>query len=298
MNLKNKPIQFFAYLSILAAILTISLKGLAYIVTSSVGMLSDSIESFINLATAIITLYAIKFAQEPEDERHQFGHSKIEYFSSFTEGLLILIASCMIILSSIERFFHPTPIESIGLGLSISVLASIVNAGAAYIIFQGSKIHHSIALKADAHHLMVDVYTSVGIIVGVFFAYFFNILILDPIIAVLVGLNILKSAIEIITHSFHGLLDESLSKEEVTEIEKITHDTLKNNILNHNILFKLKSRVSGKKKFLYFNIAIPNEWNIVQAHNLTIILENILKTKDSNIVSFIHLEPEKDFSHN
>lgn len=291
---KNKDLQFFAKLAIIAAISTILLKSLAYLLTGSVGLLSDAIESLVNLATAFITLYSIKFAQEPEDDRHQFGHSKIEYFSSLTEGLFIIGAGGAIILTAAQRILNPTEIENVGIGLAVSILASVINAGAAFFMFRAAKKFKSIALSADAHHLMTDVYTSAGIVVGVLLVSIFNIPIIDPIIAILVGLNIMRTAFGLIYKSFHGLIDESVDEAELVEIRNI----ITKEIADKNIDYNLKSRVSGRVKFIYINLSIPDNWNIKETHDLTVIIENNLKELDPEIRPFIHTEPESDFLHN
>lgn len=290
---KNRDLQFFAKLAIVAAISTILLKSLAYLLTGSVGLLSDAIESLVNLATALITLYSIKFAQEPEDDRHQFGHSKIEYFSSLTEGLFIIAAGGTIILTGVQRILNPVEIENVGLGLAVSIVASIINAGAAFFMFRAAKKFKSIALSADAHHLMTDVYTSAGIVVGVLLVSILNIPIIDPIIAILVGLNIMRTAFSLIYKSFHGLIDESVDEAELVEIRNI----IAKEIADKNIDYNLKSRVSGRVKFIYINLSIPDYWNIKKTHDLTVIIEKNLKSLDPEIKPFIHTEPESDFLH-
>lgn len=290
---KNRDLQFFAKLAIVAAISTILLKSLAYLLTGSVGLLSDAIESLVNLATALITLYSIKFAQEPEDDRHQFGHSKIEYFSSLTEGLFIIAAGGTIILTGVQRILNPVEIENVGLGLAVSIVASIINAGAAFFMFRAAKKFKSIALSADAHHLMTDVYTSAGIVVGVLLVSILNIPIIDPIIAILVGLNIMRTAFSLIYKSFHGLIDESVDEAELVEIRNI----ITKEIADKNIDYNLKSRVSGRVKFIYINLSIPDHWNIKKTHDLTVIIEKNLKSLDPEIKPFIHTEPESDFLH-
>lgn len=290
---KNRDLQFFAKLAIVAAISTILLKSLAYLLTGSVGLLSDAIESLVNLATALITLYSIKFAQEPEDDRHQFGHSKIEYFSSLTEGLFIIAAGGTIILTGVQRILNPVEIENVGLGLAVSIVASIINAGAAFFMFRAAKKFKSIALSADAHHLMTDVYTSAGIVVGVLLVSILNIPIIDPIIAILVGLNIMRTAFSLIYKSFHGLIDESVDEAELVEIRNI----ITKEIADKNIDYNLKSRVSGRVKFIYINLSIPDHWNIKKTHDLTVIIEKNLKSLDPEIKPFVHTEPESDFLH-
>ncbi len=290
----NRDLQFFAKLAIVAAVSTILLKSLAYLLTGSVGLLSDAIESLVNLATALITLYSIKFSQEPEDDRHQFGHSKIEYFSSLTEGFFIIGAGGAIILTGVQRLLNPTEIENVGIGIAVSILASLINACAAFFMYRAAKKFNSIALQADAHHLMTDVYTSAGIVIGVILVSIFNIPMIDPIIAILVGLNIIKTAGGLIYKSFHGLIDESVDEEELVEIRKIITEQID----NKNIQYSLKSRVSGRVKFIYINLSIPDHWNIKETHNLTVIIEKNLKALDTEIRPFIHTEPESDFLHN
>ena len=295
--IKNKNIEFFAYLAIGAAFITIGLKSAAYVVTGSVGLLSDAIESLVNLATAFITLFAIKMAKEPEDERHQFGHSKIEYFSSLAESLFIFVAAISIILTAVERIFHPTEIQDMTLGVIISLVASAVNGLVAWQMFKGGKEHNSIALKADAHHLLTDVYTSAGVVVGVVLVSITGWFVLDPIIAILVGLNILKTAFELAQKSFHGLIDERITDEETKELSDFIMNFLQSHLNQSTVLFTIKSRISGHKKFLYIDIGLPDHWDLKTAHTLTIELEKAFKQDHPEVTPFIHIEAETDFDH-
>ena len=205
----------FAWLSIFTAIATISLKTIAYLLTGSVGLLSDAIESLVNLATAIIALLMLRIAEQPPDEEHRYGHSKAEYFASIMEGLFIFIAAIAIIFSAVDRIIHPKIIEQAFLGLGISVIASIINYVVSLRLLKVGKRHRSISLEADGHHLMTDVITSVGVIIAVFLVSLTGWQILDPIIAILVAINIILTGLKLIKRSILGLLDTSISNEEL-----------------------------------------------------------------------------------
>jgi len=211
----------FAWLSIFTAIATISLKTIAYLLTGSVGLLSDAIESLVNLATAIIALLMLRIAEQPPDEEHRYGHSKAEYFASIMEGLFIFIAAIAIIFSAVDRIIHPKIIEQAFLGLGISVIASIINYIVSLRLLKVGKRHQSITLEADGHHLMTDVVTSVGVIIAVFLVSLTGWQILDPIIAILVAINIILTGLKLIKRSILGLLDTSISNEELDIIKSV-----------------------------------------------------------------------------
>ncbi len=295
---QNKDIHFFAKLSIFTAILTILLKSFAYVLTGSVGLLSDALESFINLATAIVTLIAVKIAQEPEDDEHQFGHFKIEYFSSLTEGFFIFIAGICICLTGLERVLHPMPISDIDIGIIISIIASIANGFTAFYMFQAGKKFNSIALQADAHHLTTDIYTTIGIIIGITVAYFTGFLILDSLIAIFVGLNIIYTSINILKNSFHGLMDSRMPSEHEEGIKNSINQFLLGQGLKP--LFQIKTRCAGQVFFIYLYLGIPNNWDIKKSHDLTKNLDLFLECsfqESFKIKTFIHIEPESDFLH-
>lgn len=286
----KKSLLKYTYLSIFTSIVVISLKILAYFLTKSVGFLSDTIESLVNLASAIIAYFMLKLAEKPADYNHPYGHTKAEYFSSLFEAGMIFIASLSIIFSAIQRIIHPKALEQISLGLVVSFLATLINFFTAKILISAGKKNHSITLEADGHHLMTDVLTSVGVIVAVFLVQMTGFLILDPLVAIAVALNILFTAIALIKRSVSGFLDESLDKKDLKIISKIFQKYEKKDIKFHSI----KSRQSAQKKFLSFHILLPNNWSIKKSHDLVDKIEKEIKKNLGEIEINSHLEPVDD----
>jgi len=200
----------FAWLSIAAAILTIGLKSLAYVLTNSVGLLSDAMESGVNLVAAIMALSMLTIAARPPDEEHAYGHSKAEYFSSGVEGALILVAAGSITWTAIERILNPRPLEGLGIGIALSTAASLINFGVAYVLLQAGKRYQSITLEADARHLMTDVLTTGGVLVGLGVVTLTHWQILDPLIAIGVAINIIWSGVGLVRRSVLGLMDTAI----------------------------------------------------------------------------------------
>lgn len=278
----------YAWLSIAAAVVTLVLKTIAYWVTGSVGMLSDAMESTVNLAAALMALTMLTIAARPADDDHAFGHSKAEYFSSGVEGALILIAAVSIIWAALPRLMHPQAIEQVGLGLMISLVASAVNFGAAVVLLRAGKKHHSITLEADAHHLMTDVWTSAGVLIGIGAVYATGWLILDPLIAIAVAINIVWTGFQLLRRSVDGLMDMSLPTDELT----IIHDIIGRYVTEQGIAYSsLKTRQAGSHKFISVHILVPANWTVQRGHDLLDLLEaDIEKTLYGSHV-LTHLEP-------
>jgi cation diffusion facilitator family transporter len=278
----------FAWLSILAAVVTIALKTAAYLFTGSVGLLSDALESLINLAAAIIALFTLKIAAAPADEEHAFGHDKAEYFSSGIEGTLIFIAALSIVSTAIPRLLAPQPLEQLGIGLIVSGIATAVNLFVARILLRAGKNHHSLVLEADGHHLMTDVWTSIGVVIGVALVNLTGWLRLDPLVAILVAVNIIWTGYGLIKRSVLGLMDTAVPP----EIQTIAEEVLKKYAAAAGITYQnFRSRQSGMKKFFYVDIQFPNDWTIYRVHEIAdkIEVEIVEKIPDSTV--FSHLEP-------
>jgi cation diffusion facilitator family transporter len=280
----------FAWLSIGAAILTIVLKAAAYFLTGSVGLLSDALESFVNLAGAIMALAMLSIASRPEDDSHHFGHSKAEYFSSGMEGGFIIIAAAGIAYTAIERLINPQPLEQLGIGLTVSVVAGLVNLGAAWIIGQNGKKYNSITLQANSKHLMTDVWTSVGVLGGVGLVAITGWGPLDSLVAIGVAINIVWSGVGIVKHSIAGLMDSVLPKEEETLIREKIAKILPEGVAYHALM----TRQAGARRFLYFQVQVTGEWTVEHGHVLLEKLEMQLTQLLPNMVVFTHIEPLDD----
>ena len=286
----RKSLTRFAWISIAAAILTIALKSVAYFLTGSVGLLSDALESIVNLVGAIMALAMLTVAARPADDDHTYGHSKAEYFSSGVEGTLILIAAISIIWTAAPRLLNPQPLEQVGLGLAVSVVASIINMAAAYVILQAGKRYKSITLEADAHHLMTDVWTSVGVLGGVGIVALTGWERLDPIVAFIVAANIIWAGVRIVRASVLGLMDTALPDSERTAILKILDSYKQQGIQFH----ALRTRQSGARRFISFHVLVPDTWTVLQGHQLLEKIEADLRTALPEITVFTHLEPLND----
>lgn len=289
--MKKKSLKKFAYLSIAAAVITIALKFSAYLYTGSMGLLSDALESCVNLIAAIVALIMIHIAEKPADEGHEFGHTKAEYFSSAIEGGLIMVAAFSIIWSAVPRLFAPQPIENVGLGLAISVSASIVNLGVAIVLLKNAKTHHSLLLEADGKHLMTDVWTSAGVIIAVLLVNLTGLLILDPIIAVLVALNIIWTGFSLLKRSANGLMDASISEGELKMVTNYLDGVSSDEFEYHSLM----SRQAGQRKFISLHLLVPGAWSVQKGHDLAEHIEETIEDMFTEPVTVsTHIEPIED----
>ena len=289
--MKKESLKKFAYLSIAAAVVTIGLKFFAYLYTGSMGLLSDALESCVNLVAAVVALIMIHISEKPADEGHEFGHTKAEYFSSAIEGSLILVAAFSIIWSAVPRLIAPQPIENVGLGLLISTSASLVNLGVALVLISNGKKRKSLLLEADGKHLMTDVWTSAGVIAGVLIVKLTGFLILDPVIAVLVALNIVWTGFTLIKRSANGLMDASITEE---ELKKVKHylDGFKTDTIEYH---SLMTRQAGQRKFISLHLLVPGEWSVQQGHDFAEKIEESIEDMFSEPVTVSsHIEPIED----
>ncbi len=280
----------FAWLSIGAAVLTIGLKTAAYLLTGSVGLLSDALESVVNLVGAIMALAMLTIAARPADEDHTYGHGKAEYFSSGVEGTLIVIAAISIVITAIPRLISPRPLEQIGLGLGVSIVASLVNLVVALILLKAAKRFNSITLEADAQHLLTDVWTSVGVLVGVGLVALSGWERLDPIVAFLVAANIIWSGARIIRISALGLMDTALSIEELAKLQTVLEPYTHSGIEYH----ALRTRQSGSRQFVSFHVLVPGKWTVQRGHRLLESIEADVRHAMPNATVFTHLESLND----
>lgn len=280
----------FAWLSIGAAVITIVLKATAYFLTGSVGLLSDALESLVNLAGAIMALAMLTIASQPEDEGHDFGHSKAEYFSSGAEGSFIIIAAGGIAYSAIERLINPQPLEHLGIGLAVSAIAGAVNLAAALVIGYNGKKYHSVTLTANSKHLMTDVWTSVGVLGGVGLVALTDWGPLDSLVAIAVAVNIVWSGVGIVRHSVLGLMDSALPDDELLLIREKIDEILPEGITYHALM----TRQAGARRFVSFHVLVPGEWTVEHGHVLMESLEAQLTELFPNMVVFTHMEPLDD----
>lgn len=284
------PLTRYAWLSIAAAVLTILLKTSAYFLTGSVGLLSDALESFVNLAAAIVALIALRFATRPPDEEFTFGYSKVEYFASGFEGGMILLAAVSILITALPRLIHPEPLEQIGLGLAISIIASLINLGVALVLMRAGRRYNSITLDADARHLMTDVWTTGGVIIGIALVWVTGYLRLDPIVALLVAANILVTGYRLLVRSGRGLMDAAIPAEELASIKSILDGYRSQNIGYH----ALRSRQAAARKFLAVHLLVPGSWSVLQSHQLAEKIENQVREAVPHVNIVTHVEPIED----
>ncbi|MGO0576608.1 cation diffusion facilitator family transporter [Ornithinimicrobium panacihumi] len=280
----------FAWLSIAAALLTIGLKGAAWWVTDSVGLLSDAAESTVNLVAAVVALMALRVALRPPDRKHNYGHSKAEYFSAAVEGLMIFVAAAVILMASVQRFLNPAPLENVGIGLAISVIASVVNGAVAWVLIRAGKKHRSITLTADGKHLLTDVWTSVGVVVGVLLVWLTGWERLDPIVAFAVGVNILITGWGLIRASTAGLMDVSLPQEDNDNLREIV-----NRFTNDDIQFHaFRTREAGHRRFMEMHLLVPGQWTVQRGHDLAEDITDALLEAYPDLRVSMHLEPVED----
>jgi cation diffusion facilitator family transporter len=291
-------VQTLLKLSIAAAVATIVMKSAAWWVTDSVGLLSDAMESLVNLASAIFGLMMVTVAEMPPDEDHPYGHHKAEYFSSGFEGILILVAALGIIWAAGHRVFDPQPIEEVGLGLALSVGSSALNGLLAWLMFRAAKQHRSLALEADARHLVTDVWTSAGVVMGIALVSVTGWLWLDALVAIGVALNILKEGWHLIWVSSQGLMDEALEPEVLAEVQKVldgfAHQRGEVEIIRFD---HLHTRKAGQRRFVDVHMHMPASWTLGRAAALRGSVEQALMSEVPGLRATIQLLPSDVEAH-
>jgi cation diffusion facilitator family transporter len=290
--MKNRAsLTSFAWLSIAAALATIALKAGAYLLTQSVGLLSDAMESLVNLAGAIMALSMLTIAARPADENHVYGHSKAEYFASVTEGILILGAAIGIISAAVNRLLQPRQLEQLGLGLGVSILASVINLIVGRVLLSEGRKRRSITLEADAHHLMTDVWTSAGVIGGVAVAGFTGWSFLDPLVAIAVALNIIWTGVRLVSRSVSGLMDTALPESERNVIQSVMEKYRAKGVSFH----ALRTRQAAARQFISVHMLVPGEWTVHDAHHVAEEFEtDVRQALDSVVTILTHIEPVED----
>ena len=284
-------LERFAWLSVAAALATIALKSLAWWLTGSVGLLSDALESIVNLAAAMLALTMLRVAASPPDEHHPYGFSKAEYFAAGIEGALIVLAAAGILASAIPRLIEPRPLDAPVLGLALSASASAVNLAVGMLLIRVGRKRHSIALEADGQHLMTDVWTSVGVVLGVGLVYATGWLRLDPLVALGVAAHIVWTGLRLMRRSWRGLLDAAISTEDTGEVTKLFAEYSR----RYGVGFHaLRTRQAGARRFISFHLLVPDEWSVVQAHRLSEEMEERIRSLVPNASIFTHIEPISD----
>ncbi|HJQ29718.1 MAG TPA: cation diffusion facilitator family transporter [Rubrobacter sp.] len=280
----------YAVLSIVAAVLTVGLKLGAYYLTGSVGLFSDAAESVVNLVAAVAALWALTLAVRPPDEEHAFGHNKAEYFSSGLESALIIIAAVWIGVTAWDRLMDPQPLQNVGLGLSVTLVAAALNGGVALVLLRAGRRLRSITLRADAQHLLTDVWTSAGVVLGVVMVQLTGWLVLDPLIGLVVAANIVWTGFRLLRDTAQGLLDRALPPEDQEVISRVLSRYEKQGIRFHAV----RTRAAGQRRFVSMHVLVPGRWTVKRGHDLSERIEGDLGALLPQSTFFIHIEPSED----
>jgi cation diffusion facilitator family transporter len=286
----GRSTRFYAVVSIVAAVVTIGLKFAAYLLTGSVGLFSDAAESVVNLVAAVTALWALTLAARPPDEEHAFGHNKAEYFSSGLESALILIAAGWIAATAVPRLFEPEPLQNVGIGLAVTLVAATINGGVALVILRAGRRLRSITLEAHARHLLTDVWTSVGVVLGIVLVGLTGWLALDPLIALIVAANIVWAGVRLLRDTGQGLLDRALPAEDLARISRILSRHEEEGTRFHAI----RTRVAGPRRFISMHVLVPGGWTVKRGHDLAEEIEHDIAREIPQSTFFIHVEPSED----
>jgi cation diffusion facilitator family transporter len=291
MRTASTSLERYAWLSVAAAVATISLKTLAWWLTGSVGLLSDALESIVNLAAALLALSMLRLAASPPDEDHPYGFSKAEYLAAGIEGALIVVAAAGILYTAIPRLIEPRPLDAPIFGLALTTAASAINLGVALMLIRVGRREHSITLEADGQHLMTDVWTSAGVIVGVALVFLTGWLRLDPLVALAVAAHIVWTGVGLVRRSASGLLDAAIPSTEQDEVTKLFTEYSR----RYGMTFHaLRTRQAGARRFISFHMLVPDGWTVAQAHRLSEEIESRMRSMVPNASIFTHIEPISD----
>jgi cation diffusion facilitator family transporter len=277
-------------LSIGAALVTLGLKAAAYWVTGSVGLLSEAVESLVNLVAAGTAYLCLRYASRPVDASHTYGHEKIEFFSSGTEGVLILATALGMAYYAARRMFVPEKLETLGLGMTLSLLAALLNGAVGLLLLRAGRHHHSIILEADGKHLLTDVWTSAGVLAALAVVALTDYQILDPLIALVVAANILRTGVDLMRRSFNGLMDHSLPEAEQVLVRAAIEANLSPDMDYH----ALRTRQAGSRRFVDFHLLVPGTWAVKEAHTVTVRIEEAIEAALPGVEVTVHVEPIED----
>jgi cation diffusion facilitator family transporter len=288
--MSERPPTFYAWLSLATSLVTITLKFAAYVLTGSVGLLSDAVEAVVNIVAALVALGVLTYSAHGPDREHNFGHEKAQYFSSGIEGALIFVAAGAIAWTAIPRLLNPQPLEQVGIGLTLSVAAALANAACAWVMLRAARAHRSITLEADARHLLTDVWTTAGVFGGVILVEVTGWLRLDPLVALAVALQILVTGWHLMARSFDGLMDRAIPDEDRAVIIGVL-ETLRHQGGDYHAL---RTRVAGAKSFVNVHVLVPGRMSVQAGHDLVERLENEIQSKLPHVEVLTHLEPLED----
>jgi cation diffusion facilitator family transporter len=287
----DRGLARYAWLSVAAALVTLSLKWTAWWMTGSVGLLSDALEGFVNLGAALLALWMLRVAASPPDAKHPYGLSKAEYFAAGIEGTLIVIAAVGIISSALPRLLAPQPLDTPAVGLALGAIAAAINLGVSRSLVRAGRAYYSITLEADGRHLMTDVWTSAGVLLAVAVVWLTGWLLLDPLIAIAVGVHIVWAGVGLMRRSVLGLLDVAIPGEDLHEIRKLFAEYSK----HHGVSFHaLLTRQAGARRFVSFHLLVPDEWTVQRAHQLSEEIEARIRAMVPNASLTTHIEPISD----
>jgi cation diffusion facilitator family transporter len=283
----DSRLKYPILLSVLAAVLTVALKGGAYALTGSVGLLSDAVESLVNLVAALTAYLSLLYASKPVDRSHTYGHEKIEFFSSGLEGLLIVAAAGGIAWYAVRRLIQPEPLQPLGAGLLLAFLGGLINAAVAVVLLRAGRRHNSIVLEADGRHLLTDVWTGAAVLVGVGLVWLTGLERLDPLAALLVSVHILITGLDLVRRSFNGLMDHALPANEQAAVRAAIEAQLSPDMAYH----ALRTRQAGSRRFADFHLLVPGCLTVRQAHAFTEQIEQAVRAALPGLEVTVHIEP-------
>jgi cation diffusion facilitator family transporter len=287
---RRKRLITIISVAIAVSLVTISMKTAAWLLTGSVGLLSDAIESVVNLLAAAVGLVVILWSTRPPDEEHTYGHEKADYVSAGFEGALILLAAFTIAFAAIDRLIHPAGLTEVGIGLAVSLLATLINLGAAILLIRNGRQEQSLTLEADGRHLMTDVWTTAGVIVGIGLVWLTGWETLDPLIALAVAANIVRTGSSLVRDSMSGLMDKALPAEEMSAVKDVLDHYSEGSVEFH----ALRTRKSGRRSFISVHVLVPGEWTVQAGHDFAERVEEDLRKAVGQATIFTHLEPVED----
>ena len=286
----DHDLQRLLWLSIAAAVATISLKTLAWLLTGSVGLLSDAAESLVNLVAAVVALAVLRWASRPADEEHAYGHAKAEYFSAGIEGALIFLAAVTIAVAAIDRLVQPQALDDVGIGIAVALVASLINLAVGLKLVRAGREQRSITVEADGRHLLTDVWTSVGVVVGVAAVAITGLERIDPIVALVVAANIILTGSMLLRRSAAGLMDRALPPDQLRAI----HDALRPFEARGVRFHALRTRQAGRRAFVSLHVLVPGAWTVQRGHDMAEEIEAALRARVPHATVFTHVEPVED----